>query len=131
MNPKAIRPDADGGLLLPAARHRYNGSTLILEKQHGNLGLLVERRRPRGLGARLPKDGTYSIWLVYACDESAAGNTFVLRVRRPGKLPARSASTKSWDSYTLLTGVGRNHAAGRQARAEFQSQGPIRGALLD
>jgi putative membrane-bound dehydrogenase-like protein len=128
--PQTVSPDADGVLHLTAATASIYGTTLVMEKQYGNLGYWSSVDDHAVWTLEVPKDGKYSVWLHYACDDGSAGNSYVLRVAGQ-EVIGKVAGTKTWDDYLLATGVGRVALPAGKHELTFRSQGPIRGALID
>jgi putative membrane-bound dehydrogenase-like protein len=127
--PETVRPDGDGVLhLLPANAEIY-GKTLILEKQYGNLGYWSSEDDRADWSLDVTKPGKYAVWLDYACDNGAAGNTFVLEIGGR-KLTDKVAGTGNWDTYRRINIGDVTLGAGRQS-AVFRSVGKIQGALID
>lgn len=101
----------------------------MLEKQYGNLGYWSSAEDRAVWTVAVPKAGRYEVWLDYACDNSAAGNTFVIQ-SGDAKLTGKVAGTGTWDVYksvqagTLALGAGERSVT-------MRSEGMIRGALID
>ena len=127
--PEVVRPAADGSLQLLATGAAIFGPTLVLEKQYRNLGYWSSADDRAVWTLEVPKAGRYAVWLEWACDGGAAGNTFVLQADED-RLRGKVASTGSWDTYRKArVGVLRLQA-GRQ-QVLLRPEGTIKGALID
>ena len=127
--PELVKPAADGSLKLTAANAAIYGPSLVLEKQYGNLGYWSSVDDRAVWTAAVPKSGRYEVWLDYACDPSAAGNTFVIQSGR-ATLTGKVAATRNWDSYSQML-VGTLALEAGEHQVTMRSEGKIAGALID
>ncbi len=127
--PELVRPDKENTLLLVAANGEIYGTTLILEKQHGNLGYWTSEDDHAVWTIDVAKPGKYAVWLDWACEESMAGKKFLLQAG-PNQLTAKVAGTGNWDTYKQAK-VGEIVLPVGQQRLTFRSAGRIFNALID
>ncbi len=128
-NPQTVRAGPDGSLRLSAADCEIFGTTLVLEKQHGNLGYWSSEDDHAVWTVEVKQPGRYAVWLEWACDPSAAGNVYVLDAG-DSRVTGTVASTGSWDTYKRTRVGAVQLAAGRQ-RIVMRPDGKVRGALID
>ncbi len=124
-----MRAGPDGSLRLSAADCEIFGTTLVLEKQHGNLGYWSSEDDHAVWTVEVKQPGRYAVWLEWACDPSAAGNVYVLDAG-DSRVTGTVASTGSWDTYKRTRVGAVQLAAGRQ-RIVMRPDGKVRGALID
>jgi putative membrane-bound dehydrogenase-like protein len=127
--PELVKPAADGSLKLTGANAAIYGPSLVLEKQFGNLGWWSSPDDRAVWTVAVPKTGRYEVWLDYACDNSAAGNTFVLQAG-DAKLTGKVAGTRTWDEYKQMQ-VGTLALEAGDRQLTMRSDGQIKGALID
>ena len=77
-----------------------------------------------------PAAGEYKVWLDFACDASAAGNTLVLNAGS-SKVRFKVPSTGSWDQYDDDTMIGTVKLPKGAVELTIASEGAISGALID
>jgi putative membrane-bound dehydrogenase-like protein len=128
-HPEVVHASADGSLRLLAANAEIYGSTLVLEKQYGNLGYWSSVDDQAAWAVEVPRAGRYAVWFDYACDGGAAGNAYELRAG-DSHLTGRVAGTGSWDVYKQVRVGAVTLAAGRQ-QVVLRGVGKIKGALID
>ena len=76
------------------------------------------------------RDGTrYDVWLEFACDKSAAGNTLAVECGA-SRLAVKVESTGNWDAYQKKK-VGTIELPPGAQRISVRADGPIQGALVD
>lgn len=129
--PELVKAAADGSLNLLASNSEIYGKTLELEKQYGNLGMWNSETDQAVWSVQVPKDGTYDVWIEYACEDKAAGNAFVLEIGAAsltGKVTGTAAG--NWDNYRKFNAGQISLKAGPQ-QAHLHASGKIRGALFD
>jgi putative heme-binding domain-containing protein len=127
--PEVVRAEADGSLRLRASACEIYGSTLVLEKQYGNLGYWSSQDDHAAWALEVPKAGKYAVWFEWACDDGTAGNGYVLRAGDT-VLTGKVAGTGSWDAYKQMRVGEVALAAGRQ-QVVLRSAGKVKGALID
>jgi putative membrane-bound dehydrogenase-like protein len=127
--PEVVRPAADGTLRLPVSACEIYGTTVVLEKQYGNLGYWSSENDHAVWTVEVTRPGKYALWLDFACDDGSAGNAFVVQAGAE-RLTGKVASTGGWDDYKQ-TKVGDITLAAGQQRVVFRSSGKIAGALID
>lgn len=127
--PRTLTPDETGHVMLTAAAARIHGESLIFETPFANLGYWHSPSDHAAWIINLPADAEYNAWLVYACDPSSAGNSFLLD---GGAAPLRGtvASTGAWSRYVRRK-VGTLRLKAGERRLEFGPEGALTNALLD
>jgi putative membrane-bound dehydrogenase-like protein len=127
--PHLIQPAADGSLHLTAAVCEIYGEKIVFEEKYKNLGYWSGPADHAVWRVELSQAGTYEVWLDYACQESTAGNSFVLQAGNQS-LSGRVASTGDWDTYRRVR-IGRlTLSPGKQSLA-FRPSAPPKGVLID
>jgi putative heme-binding domain-containing protein len=127
--PELVLPDGKGTLRLTAGNSEIYGTTLVLERQYGNLGMWTSDNDHATWSVQPARAGRYAVWIDYACEDKAAGNAFVLQAGT-ARLTGRVAGTKNWDTYKRIHIGDITLTAGRQ-RVTLRPEGKIAGALLD
>jgi putative membrane-bound dehydrogenase-like protein len=127
--PAVIRPEKDGTLKLLASNCEIYGSTLLFEKQYGNLGYWSSADDYAVWTIEVPKAGAYTVWLDWACAKDAAGNAFVLQAPA-GRLLGKVKGTGSWDKYQQAS-VGEITLSAGQQQLILRPEGKIKGAMID
>ena len=128
--PAVVAANADGAVTLLASNCEIYGRTLVLEKQHGNLGFWQSEDDRALWTAVVPKAGKYAVWLDWACDKASAGNTLALDVDGKQVLTAKVASTGNWETYRYAKIGEVMLEAGRQTMV-LRAAGKLQGALID
>ncbi|HLW64067.1 MAG TPA: carbohydrate-binding protein, partial [Gemmataceae bacterium] len=128
-NPFVIKPEPGGSLKLGATQAEIYGPNLIFEKQYMNLGYWSHQDDFAAWTVDVPAAGRYSVTLDYACENSNAGNTFVLETDS-GQLLGKVAGTGTWDNYKSVN-IGEMTLAAGQQRVTFRPTAPVKGALID
>jgi putative membrane-bound dehydrogenase-like protein len=128
-HPEVVTPSGDGALDLRASNCEIYGSTLVLEKQYGNLGYWSSEDDQAAWAVDVARPGKYAVWLEWACDDASAGNGYVLRAGDQ-RLAGKVAGTGSWDDYKKARVGEVALAAGRQ-QVVLRSAAKVKGALLD
>jgi len=127
--PEVIRPAADGSLRLQATNCEVYGKTLIYEQQYKNLGYWASADDHAVWTVDVPRAGTYTVHLEWACENGSAGNTFTLRAGN-SVLSAKVQGTDTWDDYRRQRIGSIEIPAGRQ-QIVMRPPGSIRGAMID
>jgi putative heme-binding domain-containing protein len=128
-NPVTIKPEPGGSLKLAASQAEIYGPNLIFEKQYGNLGYWAHADDFAVWTVDVPKAGKYAVTLDWACENSTAGNTFVLEANTD-RLLGKVAGTGTWDIYKQAQIGEITLAAGTQL-VTFRPAGPVTGSLID
>ncbi len=127
--PRLIAASSDGLLNLPAAAAEIYGPSIIFEPQYKNLGWWSNADDYAQWSIDVPRGGKYEVRIDYACDNTTAGNAFVLEAGVK-QLVGKVAGTGNWDTYKQ-TPIGTIELpAGRQT-ITFRSGGDLHGALID
>jgi putative membrane-bound dehydrogenase-like protein len=127
--PELVKPDANGVLKLSAENAEIYGTGLVFEAQFSNLGWWTKEDDHAVWALEVPKAGKYTIQMNYACHDSAAGDSFLLRVGDSSQTH-RVAGTGAWENYKQIELGTIELSAGRH-RVVMQSAGPIKSALID
>jgi hypothetical protein len=127
--PEIVRAVGNSMLRLTPANCEIYGSTVVLEKQYGNLGYWSSEDDQAIWNVEVPAAGKYGVWLEWACDDASAGNSFVLEIG-PKRITGRVASTGNWDTYHRVMLQEIDLPAGKQ-QVSFRSAGKISGNLID
>jgi putative membrane-bound dehydrogenase-like protein len=127
--PALVKPDDKGVLRLLPANGAIYGKTLILEKQHGNLGYWSSEDDHVVWTLDVPAAGTYAVELEWACADDSAGNVFTLQAEGK-KLTHKVAGTGTWDDYKVIW-ISTVALTEGKVEVTMRSQGAIRGALID
>ncbi|MHB1426648.1 MAG: PVC-type heme-binding CxxCH protein [Gemmataceae bacterium] len=127
--PELVRPSGDGSLLLSAAHCEIYGPTIVLEKQHGNLGYWSSTDDRAVWTVEAARPGRYAVWLDWACHADAAGKHFLLQAGL-NQMTGKVASTGDWDTYRQANVGEIVLTAGRQ-QVTFRSAGRLFNPLID
>jgi putative membrane-bound dehydrogenase-like protein len=127
--PEVVRAVGNQMLKLTPGNCEIYGSTVVLEKQYGNLGYWSSEDDQAIWTVEVPVAAKYGVWLEWACAEESAGNSFVLEIG-PKRLGGRVASTGNWDTYHRIQLAEIELQPGKQ-QVTFRSAGKISGALID
>ncbi len=127
--PRVISPAADGSLSLSAAAAEIYGPSITFEPQYKNLGWWSNVGDYAVWNIDVREAGKYQVRLDYACDNSTAGNDFVLQAGEK-TLSGKVAGTGTWDNYKQ-TPIGTIELSSGRQTLTFRSQGELRGALID
>jgi putative membrane-bound dehydrogenase-like protein len=127
--PEIVRAVGNNVLKLTPANCEIYGTTVVLEKQYGNLGYWSSEDDQAIWTVDVPAAAKYGVWLEWACAEESAGNSFILEIG-PRRLSGRVASTGNWDTYHRLMLQEIELQPGKQ-QVTFRSAGKISGALID
>jgi putative membrane-bound dehydrogenase-like protein len=129
-HPSLIEPDDAGRLLLLATNGSLHGDSIIFEQPFRNIGYWHAESDHVDWSVRVPHDASCDAWLVYACDDTSAGNNFVLE---GGSEPIRGAvpGTGGWSQYERLL-IGTIDLVGGEHTITLRPDGPLaQRALMD
>jgi putative membrane-bound dehydrogenase-like protein len=127
--PETVKPAPDGSLKLTAATAAIYGPSLVMEAQFGNLGWWESADDRAVWTVAVPAACRYEVWLDYACDNSSAGNTFVIESGR-ARLTGKVVSTGKWGVYRSVQ-IGTLGLETGERTVTMRSEGPVKGALID
>jgi putative membrane-bound dehydrogenase-like protein len=127
--PELVKPAADGSLQLLASKAEIYGPTLVFEKQHSNLGFWSSEADQAVWAVEVNRPGKCAVWLDWACEDSSAGNAYLLQAGLE-RLTGKVQGTGTWDDYRQAKVGEITLQAGRQ-EITFRSAGKIKGAMLD
>ncbi len=128
-DPAVVVPESDRSLHLKASTCEIYGSTLVLERKHGNLGYWQSADDHAVWTVDVRQAGRYAVHLDWACDDKSAGNTLVLEAGQH-RFMARVEGTGGWDIYRQEK-IGTTLLAEGRQRVTLRAEGKIAGALLD
>jgi putative membrane-bound dehydrogenase-like protein len=127
--PATVRASADGVVVLSAKNCEIRGPGLVLENEFHNLGMWNSADDHANWTCQLDAAKRYQVFLEYACDDSAAGNSLLVEsADKP--LRVRVASTGAWSRYRQIS-IGELSLPGGASSIALHSDGAVRGALLD
>ena len=127
--PQLITASADGSILLPASAAEIYGPSLVFERKYGNLGWWNSAEDYAVWTVNVPRSGHWTVSLIYACDDGAAGD--VIKFSTGTRLlSAAVPGTGSWDDYREWT-VGELDLHGGQRQIVVTTPQSPRSALID
>jgi putative heme-binding domain-containing protein len=128
--PELVKPELlRHEIYLLATTCEIYGSTLLFQDKYKNLGYWSSEDDHAVWNFEVDRPAKYTVNLDYACDNSVAGNAFMLEVgdtRITGSVPG----TGDWDTYKQLR-VGSLTLDVGQYRLVFRPAAAINGALID
>jgi hypothetical protein len=119
----------DGSIRLLAMHARIYGPTLVFEPKYRNLGWWQSPQDYAAWDIQVPRQGRYRVSLEYACENSAAGDRFLLSVNGQ-TIGERVEGTGSWDDYRSK-GIGTVELPKGRVELIVRADGPIHSALID
>jgi len=122
-------PRDDGSIHLFATHCKIYGPTVVMEEKYRNLGFWASPQDRAVWIADVPRAGTYRVSIDYACDNSVAGNRYVV-TSGDQTVGGVVAGTGSWDQYRGAP-VGQIKLPKGIVELTFSSDGPIDRFLLD
>jgi putative heme-binding domain-containing protein len=127
--PETVRA-VKGAYALLASRAAIYGDDIVFERPFQNIGYWHGAGDSVAWMVAVDRAGTFVVWLDWACDNSVAGNVFVLE---GGEKPLRGkvAGTGGWDKYRRQKIGTVKLTAGKQRLTLRPDGGMLRGALLD
>jgi hypothetical protein len=132
--PELVTPLGDGTIRLYPTSCEIYGVNIVMEKQYGNLGFWTSEEDHAVWTVELPKAGSYTVRLTWACADDSAGNGYVVQIAEPGGVPKTLTGTVqgtgTWDDYKTAKLGEINLPAGKHT-VTFRSAGKIKGALID
>jgi putative heme-binding domain-containing protein len=129
-NMPAVIRATRGRLILPARAAEIYGGEITFEEPFQNIGYWHGSDDRAVWTVVADHDGTYDVWLDFACADSSANNGFVLEGARP-VLGGKVTGTGGWDRYRQLKIGSITLAAGKHRLTFRPANGKLRGALLD
>ncbi|HLW63819.1 MAG TPA: PVC-type heme-binding CxxCH protein, partial [Gemmataceae bacterium] len=127
-NPVIIKAN-QGRYLLRATDAAIFGDQIAFEQPFGNIGMWHGQDDHAAWTIDVEKEGSFDVWLDFACANDVAGNAFALEGAKP-ELRGKVAGTGGWDKYQQQK-IGTVRLAAGSQRLIFRPDGPLRGALLD
>ncbi len=127
--PEVVRPFVDGSIRLLAMNARIYGPTIVFEEQYRNLGYWSSQEDHAAWNLEVEQAGEYRVQLDYACEDGAAGDSYVISVAGQ-TVGGKVTGTGNWDTYKSLT-VGTVKLAKGPAELFIRSDGSIKSALMD
>ena len=129
MRPAGESDAAPGSLHLTANVAEIYGQQIVFEQPFKNLGYWSGPQDHAVWKIELPKPGKYEVWLDYACDKSAAGNSYVLSAGERA-ITGRVESTGGWELYRRVRVGMLDLPAGKQ-EVTFRPGEGSKGTLID
>ncbi len=127
--PEVVKP-VGGALALLATNGEIHGGDICFEEPFRNVGCWHGVQDHVAWNVQVEKEGRYDVWLDWACDNSSAGNAYVLEGGRTA-VEGKVAGTGGWDRYRQEK-IGTTTLAAGLQRLVLRPAGPaLRGALLD
>jgi putative membrane-bound dehydrogenase-like protein len=127
--PRTASSLPDGTIRLAASSAEVYGPSLTYEAAFGNLGYWHSLGDRAAWTFRVDRPSTFTISVDWACDDSVAGNSYVLRIDDQA-IRGKVAGTGTWSDYRTLFVREISLTAGVH-RLDLRPAGPIRGALAD
>ncbi|HZU34430.1 MAG TPA: c-type cytochrome, partial [Gemmataceae bacterium] len=127
--PELVRAAPDGSLVLRSTNCEIYGSSLVLEKQYGNLGYWSSADDQAVWTVDVARPGEYEVWFEYACPAGLDVNRYVLQAGDQ-RMVRKVIGKGTWDDYQVRK-VGRIRLAAGNGQITLKSVGPPRGALFD
>jgi putative membrane-bound dehydrogenase-like protein len=118
-----------GELFCLSTNGEIYGDTLVLEAENTNLGFWGSESDHVTWEVEVKRKTRFAVILEWACDDSAAGNTYLLEVADQ-RLTGQVKGTGGWNSYHRET-VGHVELKPGRYRLGLRSSGPIQGYLFD
>jgi putative heme-binding domain-containing protein len=127
--PELILTDKEGQFRLLASNGEIYGDSLTLESQHNNLGFWNSSNDRVTWTVDVPKNEKYDVWLVWSCDDGAAGNSFRLQIEE-SKVIGKVPGTGTWDNYKHEK-FGQLELSPGKHKISLRPEGEIKNYLLD
>jgi putative heme-binding domain-containing protein len=127
--PALVRADEQGQLHLTANRAELYGDSIAFEQQYGNLGTWHAKTDHAVWAIEIPKEGTFDLWLDFACAKGTEGNKFSLKIGDQ-VLTGTVPSTSTWDDYQQRK-FGRLKLKAGEHRAVFSPDPSLQQYLID
>jgi putative membrane-bound dehydrogenase-like protein len=128
-DPKTLSPDKDGIFRLLATSAAVYGPSIVIEKKYDNFGYWSNAADQVVWTLDVPKAGSYTVWIYYACAGDSAGNTASFQ-SGDARLTYKVLSTGSWDDYRGRN-IGELQLKAGTQEIVVRGEGTIRGALFD
>src|SRR5262249_10042096 len=127
-NPNTVKAH-QGRYLLRAADAAIFGDQIAFEQPFGNIGMWHGLDDHAAWTVEAEKEGSFDVWLDFACANDVAGNAFALEGGKP-ELRGKVNGTGGWDKYQQQK-IGTVKLTAGTQRLIFRPDAPLRGALLD
>jgi hypothetical protein len=105
------------------------GPSIVIEKKYDNFGYWSNAADQVVWTLDVPKTGSYTVWIYYACAGDSAGNTASFQ-SGDARLTYKVVSTGSWDDYRGRN-IGELQLKAGTQEIVVRGDGFIRGALFD
>jgi len=128
--PQLVQPEAlRGDLYLLATNCSIFGASLIYEPHFRNLGYWSSETDHAVWNFEVREPGVYSVSCDWACDDSTAGNGYVLELGQH-RLTGHVSGTGTWEEYHLQE-IAKVQLESGPSSAVFRSDGPVSDWLID
>lgn len=127
--PETVRADESGALRLLATAARVYGPTLVFEEKYRNLGYWSSSQDFAAWTIDAPVAGVYQVTIDYACDNSAAGDRWIIQVGSQS-IGGQVEGTGSWDNYRGKV-VGVLELPAGPSELVMRPDGPVKSAMID
>ncbi|HEV2949898.1 MAG TPA: neutral/alkaline non-lysosomal ceramidase N-terminal domain-containing protein [Gemmataceae bacterium] len=127
--PALVKAENDS-LRLLATNAEIHGGDITFESTFQNIGCWHDVQDHAVWTVQLEKAGRFEVVLDYACDDTSAGNRFILEGGQPS-LRGQVVGTGGWDKYRQQKIGILSLAAGTQHLVLRPDAGSLKGALLD
>ena len=127
--PAIVKPLPQGAVLSAQSAEIY-GSAIAFEEQYKNIGMWQGKDDYVVWNVDLPKDGSFDVWIDWACEASSAGNSFVLECGDQ-QISGIAESTITWANYLQKKLGTIRLPSGLQRFTMRPASEDLKGALLD
>jgi putative membrane-bound dehydrogenase-like protein len=127
--PEVVRAFNDGSIRLFAENARIYGPTAIFEEKWRNVGWWQSPEDHVIWSLEVPTAGEYNVVIDYACDNGAAGDSYVIDVAGQ-RISSKAEATGTWENYRSKT-LGTVKLPVGPTELVVRPDGPIRSALMD
>jgi putative membrane-bound dehydrogenase-like protein len=127
--PEVVRAFNDGSIRLFAENARIYGPTAIFEEKWRNVGWWQSPEDHVIWSLEVPTAGEYNVVIDYACDNDAAGDSYVIDVAGQ-RISGKAEATGTWENYRSKT-LGTVKLPVGPTELVVRPDGPIRSALMD
>jgi putative heme-binding domain-containing protein len=129
--PALVKQAGDGSLLLPATKAEFYGDgPIVLESEFKNVGWWNAAGDYVAWTAQVDKAGDYDVYADYACEQSSAGNKFVISFGDATLGGSVAGTGPDWSNYHRAK-IGTVRLSAGQHRVTVRPDGALRNSLMD